>query len=238
MRRKKNYKRCPRCDRKIPLQEPKCYNCGLIFARLNKATNKAAKKALRRGEKNKVIYDNVLPRDMKKWKLVLITLFLGFVGGHQYYVGKVWRGVYTTVSFIMIVTAAFLPDVWWNDYWLSGVLWLLIMPYSFAFLFWIVSVIQVIANKYRVPISIDEELVLQEDYDSAIVSDVMKTVDKARKDKKDKGEKVKQEKVVEEKQQEIKKKIKVVCKNCGKKVKVEEDEKICPHCEDNLNGEN
>lgn len=236
--RKKNYKRCPRCDRKVPLHEPKCQHCGLIFARLSKATNKAAKKALRKGEKNKVIYDNILPRDMKKWKLVLMTLLLGWVGGHNYYVGKIGKGIVNTITFSMILTAVFLPVEWWNHYYLSTVLWVLIIPYSFSFIFWIISIFAVIFNRFKVPIAIDETLVLNEDYDAKMVKEVLSEVKGLNKDKKDDKNTKEKDSKQEVKEKQVKPKmVKVVCKNCGQKVKIEEGSTICPNCEENVNGE-
>ena len=236
MGRKKEFKRCPRCDRKVFLHQPTCQNCGLIFARLSKATNDAAKKALRKKEYNKVIYDNVLPRDMKKWKFLLIALFLGWCGGHQYYIGKNGKGIASTISFLMIFTAAFLPIEWWNDYYLSAVLWVLIMPQAFTTIFWIIGLFAIIFNRYRVPIAIDEELVLKEDYDKKVVKEVLKEVgkdEKAIEEAKDKKENKKKK----DKKPPKPKLIKKVCKNCGCTIKVEEKETICPNCNDNINGE-
>ncbi len=261
MRKKKDYKRCPRCDRKVPLHQPKCQHCGLIFARLSKATNDAAKKALRKKEYNKVIYDSVLPRDMNKWKFFFLTLFLGWCGGHQYYIGKTGKGITASVTFAMIFASIWLPTWWWNDFYLSSVLIILILPFSFTAIFWIVAIFGILFNKYKVPIAIDEELVLAEDYDEKLVKDVLKSVGKDEKpeEKKNLSKKelkklkaearkerarLEEEKLAkqleEEKSKEKKTKpkmIKVVCKNCGRTVKIEEGETICPNCEDNINGE-
>ena len=248
MGRNKDFKRCPRCDRKVLLHQPKCQNCGLVFARLSKATNDAAKKALRKKEYNKVIYDKVLPRDMKKWKLFLITLFLGWCGGQHYYVGRTGKGITASITFLMLFVAAFLPIEWWMNYYLEAIMWVLITPQAFTTIFWIVAVFAVLFNKYKVPIAIDEELVLQEEYDSKLVKEVLKEVGKDEsaltKNKDAKNKETKE--VVEEKKAEKKSKdkkppkpktVKVVCKNCGHTVKVEVDEKICPNCEENIYGE-
>ena len=54
--REKKFKRCPRCDKKAPIFQDRCEGCGLVFSRLSKATNAAAKKAL----KKKIITLNAL----------------------------------------------------------------------------------------------------------------------------------------------------------------------------------
>lgn len=242
MGKKKDFKRCPRCDRKVFLHQPTCQHCGLIFARLSKATNDAAKKALRKKEYNKVIYDKVLPRDMKKWKFLLIAIFLGWCGGHHYYVGKLGKGITSSITFLMLFVAAFLPIEWWADYYLNAVMWVLIMPHAFTTVFWIVGVFAIMFNRYRVPIAIDEDLVLQEDYDSKLVKEVLKEVGKdetALENKEETKEKQPQEKTKKSKDKKPPKPkmVKVVCKNCGFTVKVEEGEKTCPNCEENIYGE-
>ena len=158
----KTTKRCPRCERKMPIAAAKCPRCGLIFARLSKATNAAAKKAIRKREKNKVIYDAVLPKDVNKWKLFWMALLLGVFGGHNFYVGKYLKGALGLVSMVMIGVAAALPIAWWSDYYLGGLMTVLVIPAGFNVIFWVASVISILLNKFRVPISIDEEYVVDD----------------------------------------------------------------------------
>ena len=86
--KKKNFKKCPRCDTKASIFQDKCDYCGLIFSRLSKATNFAAKKALKNKESNKVIMDKVLPVDVNKWNLFIYGLFFGWFG--FFYVLRGW----------------------------------------------------------------------------------------------------------------------------------------------------
>ena len=46
--KRKEFKRCPRCDKKTPIYQDRCEGCGLIFSRLARASNTAAKKALKK----------------------------------------------------------------------------------------------------------------------------------------------------------------------------------------------
>lgn len=244
MRKKKDFKRCPRCDRKVPLYQPKCQRCGLIFERLSKATNDAAKKALRKKEYNKVIYDKVLPRDMRKWRFFFIALFTGWFGGHQYYIGKTGKGIASTITFLMLFSTVFMPVEWWSDYYLNALLWVMILPQAFTIIFWIIGIFAIMFNRYKVPIAIDEDLVLQEDYDDKLVKEVLSEVGKDENALKNKGSTKTEKPKTEKKDKKDKDKkppkpktVKVVCKNCGCTVKVEVDEKICPNCEENIYGE-
>ena len=79
-------KKCPRCKNVCLLSQVECDECGLAFAKLDMATNKEGKRRLFRGQKEQVVYVKKYPKDVKKWKMILITLFLGLFGGHYFYV--------------------------------------------------------------------------------------------------------------------------------------------------------
>ena len=251
--RQKKFKRCPRCDKKTPIFQDRCEGCGLVFSRLSKATNTAAKKAIRKKEYNKVILDKVLPVDVNKWKLFLWALFLGWFGAHYAKVGRYKTFTYMIVSAAMVyVACALLPFGWMSHEYLFLVMWALILPGSVGAMIWVISTFSILFNNFKVPISIDEELV-KESLDQEIVDDILKTV-KGKKekdvnkkslktileeeDKKEENEEPKQEETkTEEKKVEKSKKvnrISVVCASCGRVVKVREDETICPKCDEPL----
>ena len=86
-RRNSGYKRCPRCGNKCLQAQSQCEECGLLFERMEFASNKAAKKKLRHFDTDYVIYTNQYPKDVNYIKLLLLTIFLGITGAHYYYVG-------------------------------------------------------------------------------------------------------------------------------------------------------
>ena len=259
--REKKFKRCPRCDKKTPIFQDRCEGCGLVFSRLSKATNTAAKKALKKKEYNKVILDKVLPVDVKKWPLFFYALFFGFFGGHYAKVGRYRMFTYMIISAAMLYIAVFLPTAWFEMEYLFILMWTLVLAGSFSAIIWVVSVFQILFNKFKVPISIDEELV-KESLDPELVTDILKQVKtkeqtkelvkqkKIKKDKsaKDKIEDVKEKDDNKENEEQLeenlvsnkkkkKEKVKVVCASCGAFVKVYKDEKICPKCDEPLNGD-
>ena len=244
--RNKEFKRCPRCDTKNPIFQDRCEGCGLVFSRLSKATNSAAKKAIKNKEYNKVIMDSVLPRDVKKWNLFIHALFFGWFGFHYSKVGRYKMFTYMIISAAMIYIAAFLPMSWFEMDYLFILMWGLVIPGSLSAIFWIISLFQIIFNKFKVPISIDEELV-REDLDPKLVEDILTSVKSNKKDKEQKFKESKKQtketetELTEGKQDKTKekkkaKKIKVVCSSCGATVKVKEGEDICPKCDEPLNG--
>ncbi len=147
--KKKLYKRCPRCDRKMLATASKCDECGLIFSRLEYATNTAAKEKFKNGDRDYIIYVSNLPSDVSYLRLLLYTFFLGLVGGHYYYVGKYIKGVLMTLIFVY---AAFC--VIFNAY-IVDYLQLLYVPMGIGVLSWIVSCVYVISKKFKVPVSIE-----------------------------------------------------------------------------------
>ncbi len=174
MAKQKTTKRCPRCDAKAAIHQPKCEVCGLIYARMNYATNQEAKRALRKGKRHLVVYDKTLPKDVSKWKLFFLTLFLGLVGGHRFRVGKPWKGLYSVVSVIMIVAAALLPFSWWQTS-KQYIIWALILPTGPNVVWWAIDWIKVMCNAYRVPVAI-EESVMRADENVLEDKDVIKIV--------------------------------------------------------------
>ena len=223
--KKKDYKKCPRCDRKVPLLQDRCQNCGLIFSRLSKVSNTAAKKAIKKGQHNKVIMMTELPRDVSKKKILLFSIFLGMIGIHFAKVGRYKMFAWGLLSTIGLYTASFLPTTWFNHEYLFYLMWALVLPASTYFIFYIISVVQIIFNRFKVPVAIDEEYV-KDSLNKDLVNDIIEEVKTSKKEENTSNQNV--EKV------KSKKKIKIVCVSCGCFVKVDEDEKICPKCEEPL----
>lgn len=224
--KQKKYKRCPRCDKKTPFYQDRCDRCSLVFSRLSKASNRAAKVAIKNKEYNKVIMDSVLPKDVHKWKLFLWGLFLGFFGVHFAKVGRYKMFTWAVISAACIYIAAMLPLSWFSTEYLVFLMWGLVLPSSVYFIFYIVSVFQIAFNRFKVPIAIDEEYV-KEELDTELVKDILNQVKLENEDNSKKQSNC-------EKKEQKQKKIKVVCASCGLFVKVSSDEKTCPKCDEPL----
>ncbi len=162
-RKIKEFKRCPRCDTKALIYQDKCPACGLVYSRLINASNKEAKKALKRGEKHKVITDKTLPSDVSKWKLFFLALFLGMFGGHYYYIGKTKTAVAFTVSTALLMIGAALiqnDSSLWVEYYFW--MWFFILPASCCLIVLAIDLVKILCNSFRVPIALKEAVVVSD----------------------------------------------------------------------------
>lgn len=133
---------------------PSCEDCGLVFERLEMATNKDAKRKIKRGDRDFIIKTTKLPKDVKWWKLLLMAIFTGLAGGHNYYVGRYLRGaIYSIIFGITVLCVVFNSYImaYWEGY-MELIGGLLIGPFGIA---WLCDILFIIIRKFKVPIAID-----------------------------------------------------------------------------------
>ncbi len=150
-KRLKSLKKCPRCGNKCLRQQETCEECGLIFARLEYASNKAAKKKIRHFDKDFVIYTNQFPKDVSWLKLILLTFFTGLVGGHYYYVGKYWKGALMSLGFTYLIFCTIF-NAQMVAYLEATYAYLPIGVLGFS---WLASIIYVACKKFKVPVIVE-----------------------------------------------------------------------------------
>lgn len=201
----KAYKKCPRCGNKCLRQQETCEECGLVFARLEYASNKAAKKKIRHFDKDFVIYTNQYPKDVSWWKLLLLVFLTGLVGGHYYYVGKYWKGALMTTGFVYLIFCTI-----FNAPMVEALTtYYAYLPIGILGISWIASLIYVACKKFKVPVIVEvpEQIVTQKREE--FFSDIEKTISEKDSDVKTsdgKVEKVEPESAMEKKKQSSKKK--------------------------------
>ena len=149
MKQNKIFKRCPRCDNKCLLNATKCEECGLIFSRLEFATNTAAKNMIKKGDRSYILYTSDLPKDISYTKLLIYTLILGLFGAHYYYTGKYIKGILMSAMMAYAIVCLI-----FNAY-LVEYLSFLYLPIGIGVLAWIVSCVYVICKKFKVPVFIE-----------------------------------------------------------------------------------
>lgn len=173
-RKPKTRKICPRCGNKCLIGQERCEECDLVFSRMQYASNKEAKKKIRHFDTDFVIYTNQYPSDVQWWKILLLSIFTGLVGGHYYYVGKYWKGGLMSAGFIYLVFCTI-----FNAQMVQALTqYAAYLPISFLGIAWMVSLVFVITRKFRVPV------IVKLPEDGEVVSD------------KDKGTEKKEEKEV------------------------------------------
>ena len=152
---KKN-KRCPRCNFKVDAGCKVCPSCRLNYDKLDLATNSEAKKALAEKDKDRVVYAQGCPTDIKKWKLLLIAIFLGFCGGHHFYTGRKGWGIFYFVFFVAGITDALVMFInkfeprgdWYQIFYLFVLVWGVVLT------LWLIDIVKIIFNKFKVPVSL------------------------------------------------------------------------------------
>ncbi len=149
MKQNKIFKRCPRCDNKCLLNATKCDECGLIFSRLEFATNTAAKNMIKKGDRSYILYTSDLPKDLSYTKLLICTLILGLFGAHYYYTGKYIKGILMSAMMAYAIVCLI-----FNSY-LVEYLSILYLPIGIGVLAWIISCVYVICKKFKVPVFIE-----------------------------------------------------------------------------------
>ncbi len=153
-KRKQPNKTCPRCHLTMPETVDTCPDCGLSFDRLEIATNKDAKRKILRGDRDYIIRMRKLPHDVKYYKLLLMTIFLGLFGGHCYYVGRYLRGAifsaFMTLSLACVIFNGFFVSIW------NGLLIeILGVVIGLFVLVWMFDLWLVIFKKFKIPVAID-----------------------------------------------------------------------------------
>lgn len=156
--------RCPKCYGSVDKRRQICKHCGFKLKDMDGATHKAVKQARKDGFGMDVMYTNKLPSDIKKKKLLLLCIFLGMFGAHNFYAGHKIKAIYSLIVSIVMFTFATLIAV----YQLPVVALYLISPYlvwvySFTLLFmginiflFIYDLIAIITNKFKVSVYKDE----------------------------------------------------------------------------------
>lgn len=145
------YKKCPRCKNKVQDYQKKCDECGLIFARLDKAQNKFAKKELLSGHKENVVYVTKLPSDVKKLYLILYCGFLGIFGAHCFYVGRYARAFYMLIVGLASVVLSVLPFTAFYETFIS---FFFIFPGILGFM-WAFDVVLIAIGKFKIPVALE-----------------------------------------------------------------------------------
>ncbi|MBR2468134.1 MAG: TM2 domain-containing protein [Clostridia bacterium] len=94
--------RCPVCGARM-ISGQICRYCNVTSDQVLEASNKEAKKAFKEKRKEEVCFTTNIPKDVNKLKLVLYTILLGWVGVGSFYVGRIYKGLYSAITFGLMV---------------------------------------------------------------------------------------------------------------------------------------
>ena len=187
---------CPRCGMKSYHGVESCPDCGLVFSRLEVATNKEAKAKKLRGDRDFIINTSKLPSDVSFLKLLLFAIFLGPFGAHCFYVGRYLRGSVLLTDFVgMILTVIFNDKIAAvND---GKLLAIISVIMGLVMMTWFYDIFMISIKKFKVPVAIDiegeiaqkksEYLESLEELKTDNKADIAEVVEKQAEDKKEKN---------------------------------------------------
>ena len=157
-----DYKRCPRCGQKVFSVVKSCTNCGLKFDRLSNLSNKEAKKAIKNGKKENILYVTTPPSDVNKKKFLLLFWLLGIFGAHNIYVGKYKRGFYSLITVIAFIVTFIISDILFtNGIDTSSLQYYIVGPFTtfavFGILIWFIDLVPVVTKSFKYPATMSSE---------------------------------------------------------------------------------
>lgn len=152
-KREKKFKRCPRCNFKTFNSAKVCGNCGLNYEKFSLATNEEGKNALKKGERERIIWTGKLPSDLSKKKLFWISLLFGWTGVHLFKVGKLSRAIFHIIGLMcfggcVIISLFEETKITFNLFNIMGVVWIFSMALVIA------DIIDILFGRFKVPVSL------------------------------------------------------------------------------------
>lgn len=153
-KKEKSFKECPRCDMRNLITAEECSECGLVFSRMQFATNKDAKKKLKRKDKEFIIMTSTLPSDVSFMKLLLWCIFGGLVGAHSFYVGRYWKGILPCLSTIILIFFTIFNEPL-NIAMGEQPFGALSICVGFIMIMWPIDIVLILMKKFKVPVAID-----------------------------------------------------------------------------------
>ncbi len=143
--------KCPVCGAKM-IDDKICRYCNVTSDEVLNASNIEAKRAFKEKRKDDVCYTTDIPSDVNKKKLVLFTVFLGLYGVHNFYIGRLYKGLYNAISVGGLILSGFLEYFLglnaFTFYFGRFFLWLTVVN----LFMWFSDIVNLIFNKFKVPV--------------------------------------------------------------------------------------
>ena len=148
--------RCPICGSKM-VSKQLCKYCGVTDEQVYAASNKKVKEYRKSGNVDMIHYTTVLPSDIVRWKLVVYTIVLGWLGINYYYINRPVRGSYSLVSTIgclSITIIGLLTDLSTKSIRITYNIFYELFNYMMAInvVLWVLDLVAVIFKRFKVPV--------------------------------------------------------------------------------------
>ena len=152
---------CPVCGARL-VQKHFCRYCkDVTMANITTSSNKKAKEAIKNDNRDKVVYSTYIPSDVSKKKLWILAILLGYLGIHNYYIGRSLKGLYQTVSMSVLfifVTLGTLSDMfsWGLDNSLRLITQFFGLLAAIAVILWAFDIINLLIRRFKIPVILGE----------------------------------------------------------------------------------
>lgn len=154
--------RCPVCGSKL-YNGVVCKYCkDVTIERIETASNKKAREARKLGKKEDIVYSTYVPDDVNRMKLLLYTLLLGYVGVHDFYVGKIYKGLYNAITVggafaFSIIEIANRLYHWGFENSINLLFRTFALLAAFGIILWFRDIFGVLLKKYKVPVILGDK---------------------------------------------------------------------------------
>ncbi len=156
---RRNVMRCPICNCRMK-NKTVCPYCKITGTQVKGASNQLAKIALKNGKRKEVFNSTTIPFDVNYTRLLLIAIFTGFVGGHDYYVGKYAKGIFCSASVVWASLMIIIGEVFGAaKYFVFGLFYeISVLCASITVLFWICDIFGIAVHNFSMPVVLLDEL--------------------------------------------------------------------------------
>ena len=146
--------RCPICGAKM-VDKKLCPYCKVTDEQVYNASNKKVSSYRKADMSDLVHFTTVIPKDVSRVKLLLLTIFLGIVGANHCYVKRTIRFLYslisTSVAMVIVALDLIVPTlrsiVVYNIFFE-----LVVCALTFNIMFWIFDIINAVLGTFKIPV--------------------------------------------------------------------------------------
>jgi hypothetical protein len=130
-----------------------CPYCKITDKQVLGASNKKVKEYRKSGNTDMIHYTTNIPNDLKRWKIVLYTILLGWLGINHFYVNRPKRGAFSIVATVGSILMITLEYVLKFDSILAKLTYEIFL-YAMAInvVLWITNCVSVIFKSFKVPV--------------------------------------------------------------------------------------
>jgi len=149
---------CPNCYTRIKRGEKKCRKCGFDPKEVKTGSNQLYKQAGKLGRLDEVMFTSAVPNDISKKKMLLLSIFAGYTGAHQFYVGRNKLGAYYLICFILFFFELIvLAPLGLENKAIVLLSSMIRFASGIALLMWVADIAKVATNTFKYPILLEEK---------------------------------------------------------------------------------